>query len=229
VADGGLGGGVHRCPGWRSIRQNDEISLDGLPTAQAKERIAAYLQEKGIGRATVNYKLRDWLFSRQRYWGEPFPVVFDEDGVAHSLPDSMLPLSCRRCPTTRPKTYDPEDAASEPETPLSRVTDWVQVELDLGDGRGTRRFRARRTPCPTGPARAGTTCATSTRPTHDASRRPGERGVLDRPAHRAGGRRARGHRVTRVASTSTSVGSSTPCCTCSMPASGTRCCTTWGT
>ncbi len=128
-------------PGVAINSANEEISLDGLPTVQAKERIAAYLQEKGIGRATVNYRLRDWLFSRQRYWGEPFPVVWDEDGVAHSLPDSMLPLTLPEVPDYSPKTYDPEDAASEPETPLSRVTDWVQVQLDLGDGRGLRTYR----------------------------------------------------------------------------------------
>ncbi len=120
---------------------NAEVSLDGLGVAEAKARITAYLQDKGIGRATVTYRLRDWLFSRQRYWGEPFPVVWDEDGVAHSLPDSMLPLTLPDVPDYSPKTYDPEDAGSEPEPPLSRVTDWVDVELDLGDGRGVRRYR----------------------------------------------------------------------------------------
>ncbi|MEI2732765.1 MAG: leucine--tRNA ligase [Dermatophilaceae bacterium] len=120
---------------------NDEVSLDGLPVAEAKARITAYLLDRGIGRATVTYRLRDWLFSRQRYWGEPFPVVYDEDGVAHSLPDDMLPLTLPDVPDYSPKTYDPDDAASEPEAPLSRATDWVDVELDLGDGRGVRRFR----------------------------------------------------------------------------------------
>ncbi|HRC64538.1 MAG TPA: leucine--tRNA ligase [Dermatophilaceae bacterium] len=120
---------------------NDDVSLDGLGTVEAKARITAYLQDKGIGRGTVNYRLRDWLFSRQRYWGEPFPVVWDEDGVAHSLPDSMLPLTLPDVPDYSPKTYDAEDSGSEPEPPLSRVSEWVNVELDLGDGRGVRRFR----------------------------------------------------------------------------------------
>ncbi|HET6968535.1 MAG TPA: leucine--tRNA ligase [Ornithinibacter sp.] len=120
---------------------NDEVSLDGLDVAEAKERITAWLEERGLGESTVTYKLRDWLFSRQRYWGEPFPVVFDEDGVAHALPDSMLPVELPEVPDYSPKTYDPDDASSEPEPPLSRVQEWVDVELDLGDGRGTRRFR----------------------------------------------------------------------------------------
>ncbi len=120
---------------------NDEVSLDGLGVAEAKERITTWLQDKGIGEATVSYKLRDWLFSRQRYWGEPFPVLFDEDGVAHAVPESMLPVELPEVPDYSPKTYDPEDASSEPEPPLSRVQEWVDVELDLGDGLGPRRFR----------------------------------------------------------------------------------------
>ena len=60
--------------------------------ADGKALTNAWLAQHGHGQATVTYKLRDWLFSRQRYWGEPFPIVFDEDGVAHALPESMLPL-----------------------------------------------------------------------------------------------------------------------------------------
>ncbi len=120
---------------------NTDISLDGLRVADAKERVTAYLQERGIGAGTVTYRLRDWLFSRQRYWGEPFPIVFDTDGIAHSLPDSMLPLTLPDVPDYSPKTYDPEDAGSEPEPPLSRVPEWVNVELDLGDGRGVQPYR----------------------------------------------------------------------------------------
>jgi len=118
---------------------NDEVSLDGLGVEEAKQRITAWLTAKGYGEATVSYKLRDWLFSRQRYWGEPFPVVFDEDGVAHALPESMLPVELPDVPDYSPRTYDPDDASSEPEPPLSRVEEWVDVELDLGDG--PRRYR----------------------------------------------------------------------------------------
>ena len=120
---------------------NDEISLDGLGVDDAKARIIEYLESQRSGHGTVNYRLRDWLFSRQRYWGEPFPIVYDEDGTAHALPVSMLPLALPEVPDYAPKTFDPEDADSSPEPPLSRVPDWVEVELDLGDGRGRRRYR----------------------------------------------------------------------------------------
>ncbi|RKN11904.1 leucine--tRNA ligase [Streptomyces radicis] len=115
------------------------VSLDGLGVAEAKERINAWLGERGAGEGTVTYRLRDWLFSRQRYWGEPFPIVYDEDGVAHALPDTMLPLELPEVDDYSPRTFDPEDADTQPETPLSRNHDWVHVELDLGDG--PRKYR----------------------------------------------------------------------------------------
>ncbi|WP_277455121.1 leucine--tRNA ligase [Janibacter sp. DB-40] len=110
------------------------ISLDGLTVAEGKAKITAWLEETGLGAGAVNYKLRDWLFSRQRYWGEPFPIVFDEDGVAHSLPESMLPVELPEVEHYSPRTFEPDDASSEPEPPLGRATEWVEVELDLGDG-----------------------------------------------------------------------------------------------
>ncbi|MFF7244090.1 leucine--tRNA ligase [Embleya sp. NPDC008237] len=110
------------------------ISLDGLGVVDAKKAITEWLAERGIGEGTINFKLRDWLFSRQRYWGEPFPIVFDEDGVAHALPDSMLPVELPEIDDYRPRTFDPDDADTKPETPLSRNADWVNVTLDLGDG-----------------------------------------------------------------------------------------------
>ncbi|WP_028813481.1 leucine--tRNA ligase [Streptomyces flavidovirens] len=112
----------------------DDISLDGLGVVDAKAKITEWLAARGIGEGTVNYRLRDWLFSRQRYWGEPFPIVYDEDGVAHPLPESMLPLELPEVDDYSPRTFDPDDADSRPETPLSRNEDWVNVTLDLGDG-----------------------------------------------------------------------------------------------
>jgi leucyl-tRNA synthetase len=110
------------------------VSLDGLGVAEAKARITEWLEQSGIGEGTVNFRLRDWLFSRQRYWGEPFPIVYDEDGVAHALPESMLPLELPEVEDYSPRTFDPDDADTQPETPLSRNEDWVNVTLDLGDG-----------------------------------------------------------------------------------------------
>ncbi|NUV72204.1 leucine--tRNA ligase [Streptomyces sp. CAI-121] len=118
---------------------NDEISLDGLGVVEAKAKITEWLQEHGVGEGTVNFRLRDWLFSRQRYWGEPFPIVYDEDGIAHPLPESMLPLELPEVEDYSPRTFDPEDASAQPETPLSRNADWVNVTLDLGDG--PRKYR----------------------------------------------------------------------------------------
>ena len=117
----------------------DGISLDGLEVAAAKKRIADWLAEHGHGEATTTYKLRDWLFSRQRYWGEPFPVVYDEQGLAHPVPESMLPVELPEVDDFSPVTFDPDDAESSPTPPLAKATDWVHVTLDLGDG--PKRYR----------------------------------------------------------------------------------------
>ncbi|MEU9080139.1 leucine--tRNA ligase [Kitasatospora sp. NPDC048538] len=117
----------------------DGLTLDGLSVVDAKAHVTGWLAERGIGEGTVNYRLRDWLFSRQRYWGEPFPIVYDEDGVMHALPESMLPVEVPEVDDYSPHTYDPYDSTSSPKTPLSRNEDWVNVELDLGDG--PKRYR----------------------------------------------------------------------------------------
>ncbi|HSV65596.1 MAG TPA: leucine--tRNA ligase [Mycobacteriales bacterium] len=117
----------------------DGFSLDGLGVTEAKERIIAWLEAHGVGAARTTYKLRDWLFSRQRYWGEPFPIVYDEDGAPRAVLESMLPVKLPEIDDFAPKAYDPDDDRSEPETPLSRTKEWVEVELDLGDGRRTYR------------------------------------------------------------------------------------------
>jgi leucyl-tRNA synthetase len=108
--------------------------LDGLSIAEAKQRIIGWLVEHQAGEATITYRLRDWLFSRQRYWGEPFPIVYDETGLPVALPDSMLPVELPEVDDFSPKTFAPDDVTSAPEAPLSRARDWVEVELDLGDG-----------------------------------------------------------------------------------------------
>ena len=91
--------------------------LDGLTTPEAKKKIAAWLEEKGLGKGTTNFKLRDWLFSRQRYWGEPFPIVW-ENGQHRGLAESELPLL--------PPTLEDFKPTGTPEPPLSKATDWVR-------------------------------------------------------------------------------------------------------
>jgi leucyl-tRNA synthetase len=118
--------------------------LDGLNVDDAKQRIIAWLEENGYGEGTVTYKLRDWLFSRQRYWGEPFPIVYDETGLPVALPDSMLPVELPEMTDFEPSTSDDPDAPPEP--PLARAEAWVTVDLELpgapwrGYGQGAKRY-----------------------------------------------------------------------------------------
>ncbi|WP_200799405.1 leucine--tRNA ligase [Williamsia sterculiae] len=108
--------------------------LNGLGVDAAKAAVIERLEADGSGRGTIQYKLRDWLFARQRYWGEPFPIVYDADGRAHALPESMLPVLLPEVDDYAPVSFDPDDADSEPAPPLAKATDWVTVDLDLGDG-----------------------------------------------------------------------------------------------
>ena len=92
--------------------------LDGLTVAEAKKKMIAWLEEKGCGRAKVQYKLRDWLFSRQRYWGEPFPVVHMDDGTTQLVPSEDLPLELPELTDYKPTgTGDP---------PLAKATNWTR-------------------------------------------------------------------------------------------------------
>lgn len=108
--------------------------LDGLGVTEAKAKIIDWLEAEGHGVGAITYRLRDWLFSRQRYWGEPFPIVYDETGLPVALPESMLPVELPEVEDFSPRTFDVDDADSMPETPLSRAKEWVEVTLDLGDG-----------------------------------------------------------------------------------------------
>jgi leucyl-tRNA synthetase len=121
-------------PAINSAAPDRGLTLDGLGVADAKAATIAWLEANGHGAGATTYRLRDWLFSRQRYWGEPFPIVYDSDGLPVPLPESMLPIELPEVDDFSPRTFDPDDAASNPETPLSRASDWVTVELDLGDG-----------------------------------------------------------------------------------------------
>ncbi len=118
---------------------NGEICLDGVDVAEAKEMMIQWLSGRGLGGAEVQYRLRDWLFSRQRYWGEPFPIVYAEDDLPIALPDELLPLELPEVADYAPQSFDPQDAESTPVPPLGRATEWATVELDLGDGPKTYR------------------------------------------------------------------------------------------
>ena len=108
---------------------NEEISLDGLGVTEAKRAITDWLATRGAGDSVIQYKLRDWLFSRQRYWGEPFPIVWDADGPI-AVDDAQLPVELPEIDDYSPKSYDPDAADTSPEPPLGRAAEW----LDAGDG-----------------------------------------------------------------------------------------------
>ncbi|WP_042379840.1 leucine--tRNA ligase [Corynebacterium resistens] len=113
------------------------LDLNGLAKEEAIAKAIQWLEGRGVGEEKIQYKLRDWLFARQRYWGEPFPIVYDEDGVAHPLPESMLPVLLPEVEDYKPVSFDPEDKNTEPQPPLAKAKEWVEVKLDLGDGEKT--------------------------------------------------------------------------------------------
>ncbi len=117
-------GAGHTCFGGEGICMNSsnaELSIDDRTTAEAKSTVIEWLEEHGLGRGKINFRLRDWLFSRQRYWGEPFPVVFDEDGHHHGLPDEALPLPL-------PDLEDFAPVESDVPTPLlGKAEDWINT------------------------------------------------------------------------------------------------------
>ncbi len=108
---------------------NGEVSLDGLPTNEAKERIINWLEDKKIGQRKVQFKLRDWLFSRQRYWGEPIPIIFFEDGTKRALDLDELPLLLPEINEFKP--------SGTGESPLANVESWVNF-IDKKTGKRGR-------------------------------------------------------------------------------------------
>ena len=104
--------------------------LDGLEVAEAKEKIIAWLTEKGIGEKKINYKLRDWVFSRQRYWGEPIPIVHCDKCGYVPVPESELPLLLPEV-----DSYEPTDSG---ESPISKMRDWVETTCPKCGGHAER-------------------------------------------------------------------------------------------
>lgn len=99
-----------------------EVSLDGMPTHKAKKALISWLEGKGLGYGTVQYKLRDWLFSRQRYWGEPMPIMFFDDGTRRVLDEEELPLLLPDVSNFQP--------AGTGESALATVTEWIDFVDD---------------------------------------------------------------------------------------------------
>ena len=97
------------------------LVIDGMQTAEAKRAVIAWLEKKGIGALRINYRLRDWLFSRQRYWGEPFPVVYDAEGNHYPVGNAALPVTLPPLADYRPVESD------TPQPPLAKAREWVQT------------------------------------------------------------------------------------------------------
>ena len=110
-------GSEEKCFTGEGTAMNSDF-LDGLPTTEAKQNITAWLEEKGLGKKTINYKLRDWLFSRQRYWGEPFPIVW-KDGRHEGIPEEELPLLAPELDDYKP--------TGNPEPTLAKASEWVNL------------------------------------------------------------------------------------------------------
>ena len=110
-------------PGMVVNSRNDDLTLDGLTTMEAKPAIVDWLASKGLGRRTINYKLRDWLFSRQRYWGEPFPILLDANDRTHAVPEAELPVLLPELDDFKP--------SGKPEPPLGKASAWIRYSDKL--------------------------------------------------------------------------------------------------
>jgi len=115
--------------------KNPNITLDGERSVDDAIRLMnVSLEQHGHGESAITYKLRNWLFSRQRYWGEPFPIIYDEHDIPYAVPDELLPVKLPELMDFKPQSLDPNDELTDPLPPLARVIDWLTVTLDIGDG-----------------------------------------------------------------------------------------------
>jgi len=131
---------------WHTAFTGDGAYLDApgpeLAGLSVRDGVAAaieWLERTGAGRLARSHRLRDWLFSRQRYWGEPFPIVYDEADLPVALPEDMLPVVLPEMTDFRPAPPAGDGDSEDPVPPLGRAAGWATVELDLGDGRRTYR------------------------------------------------------------------------------------------
>lgn len=107
-----------------------DLSINGQTSAQSKETVIKWLEKAGRGKRTISYKLRDWLFSRQRYWGEPFPIIHQEDGSIRCLEVDELPLTLPDLTDFKP--------AGDGQSPLAKVKDWLEITDPKTGSRGRR-------------------------------------------------------------------------------------------
>ena len=138
VAGGDISSAAHTGEGTYVNSANDDgLDLTGKSKAEAIATTIDWLAARELGVEKIQYKLRDWLFARQRYWGEPFPIVYDEAGRPHVIPEDQLPVELPEVDDYQPVSFDPDDHNTEPQPPLAKAREWIEVDMDLGDGTKT--------------------------------------------------------------------------------------------
>lgn len=138
VAGGDVSSAAHTGEGTYVNSANDDgLDLTGKSKAEAIATTIDWLAARELGVEKIQYKLRDWLFARQRYWGEPFPIVYDEAGRPHAIPEDQLPVELPEVDDYQPVSFDPDDQNTEPQPPLAKAREWIEVEMDLGEGTKT--------------------------------------------------------------------------------------------
>ncbi|MDK4257588.1 leucine--tRNA ligase [Corynebacterium propinquum] len=138
VAGGDVSTAAHTGEGTYVNSANDDgLDLTGKSKAEAIAATIDWLAARERGVEKIQYKLRDWLFARQRYWGEPFPIVYDVAGRPHAIPEDQLPVELPEVDDYQPVSFDPDDQNTEPQPPLAKAREWIEVEMDLGEGTKT--------------------------------------------------------------------------------------------